>query len=235
MLNYLENEINELPEAIQTLYTKREDGLYQLQIKGAIAEDEVTNLKTKIKEFRDSNIDLRKSNEALQSFEQVFGTNNIKPDAIQEKIQELAAVKASTLVTEMKTNYESKVKDLESNINLKQQKLSKLLLGDAVIKASNKHGVLNTAYDDVLRRAENDFEVTDDGLKFKHDKLNAEGQVYDLDSWLLEQAKHAPHLFSQSQGTGATKVGKSNKTLPLGTSRLAAGLQQRANPTGKRI
>lgn len=228
MLKFSVQEITEVPAELQSYYDKTEDGSYRLKVEGVVLESDVAQLKAKNKELRESNIGLLKTNESLSSFEQVFGIGNVKPDVIQSKIQEIASKKAESLVTEMKANYETKMRELETGLIKKSSKLTELMLGEAVQKAGVRHGVVATAFDDVLRRAQSDFEVTDEGLKFKHEKLDAEGKAYNLDSWMAEQAKQAPHLFASSQGTGATRPAKANQAKAPPVSRLAAGLQQRA-------
>lgn len=233
MLKFVTNEV---PAGLENYYTDAGDGTFRLQVEGVVPEAEVAAIKAKNKELRDSNIGLLKTNESLSSFEKVFGTGNVTPDAINARIETLATERASKLSENAVKAAQERVKELESGLSTKQQKLSKLLLGEAVQKAGTKHGVVPTAYDDVLRRAESDFEVTDEGLKFKQEKNDAEGKPYTVDSWMAEQAKAAPHLFAQSQGTGASRPAKPGTvTQPQGQRSagdlIASGLNQ-LNSTG---
>lgn len=230
-----------VPEGLSEYYQDQNDGTFRLKVEGVITEAEHKAVKEKNNELRQTNINLLKTNESLSSFEKVFGTGNVSPEAINSRIESLATERAGKLSENAVKAAQDRVKELETGLSTKSQKLSKLLLGEAVQKAGTKHGVVPTAYDDVLRRAESDFEVTDDGLKFKQEKLDASGQPYTVDSWMAEQAKAAPHLFAQSQGTGASrpaKPGTGNNQQVAGrtaTDMIAAGLNQNTAGNARRL
>jgi len=234
MLKY---QTTDVPAGLENFYTDNGDGTFRLQVEGVVPESEVVALKAKNKEFREANIGLLKTNESLSSFEKVFGTGNVTPDGINARIETLATERATLLSENAVKAAHERVKELETGLSTKQQKLSKLMLGEAVQKAGTKHGVVPTAFDDVLRRAESDFEVTDEGLKFRQEKLDVEGKPYTVDSWMAEQAQAAPHLFAQSQGTSAARPSKpgtatTQNSAPKSASELIASGLNQMNSTG---
>lgn len=187
-----------------TYFTKNDDGTYAEVTDKLYTETEYKSVKDKNNELRATNTTLLKTNETLSAFADVLdGVQNITPDGLMKKIEEKATAKAASMVTEMKTKYDTEVADLTKKLDGSTGTLNKLLLGDAVRKAGPKHGVQETAYDDVLRRAEADFKVEEGQVKFKGDKLDANGKPFTVDTWLAETVKNAPHLATPPQGPGA--------------------------------
>lgn len=113
-----------------------------------------------------------------------------------------------------------------------------MTLTEQVRKAGPKHGVLDTAYDDVMYRAERDWEIGDDGsMKLKAPKLNAEGKpIATLEDWVADTVRTAPHLAKPSQGTGAGNGLRSKASpatpgesaRPSGIDAIAAGLSSKS-------
>lgn len=185
-------------------FTKNDDGTYTEVTDKLYTETEYKAVKDKNNELRTTNSSLLKTNETLSAFATVLdGVQNITPDGLMKKIEEQATKKAETMVTEMKTKHQTELNDLTTKLNSSTGHLHKLVLGEAVRKAGPKHGVQETAYDDVLRRAESDFKVEDGKVVFKHSKLDANGQPYTVETWLAETIKAAPHLATQPQGPNA--------------------------------
>jgi hypothetical protein len=233
MLKY---QTNEVPEGLEQYYEDNGDGSFVLKVEGVVSAAEFNEQKNKVKEFREKNTELLKKQSTLDAMEGIFGEGGLKPADIESKINKIAQERAQALADNAVKAAQERVKELETGLNTKTQKLSQLMLGEAVQKAGQKHGVIPTAYDDVLRRAQYDFEVTDDGLKFKQEKLDAEGKPYTVESWMAEQAQAAPHLFAQSQGTGAARPAKSgvvnNNSQRSASELIESGLAQHFNTAG---
>lgn len=212
-------------------FTKNEDGTYAEVTDKLYSEVEYKSVKEKNNELRNTNTTLLKTNESLSAFAEVLdGVQNITPEGLMKKIEEKASVKASSMVTEMKSKHELEVKVLSEQLQGTNGTLNKLLLGDAVRKAGPKHGVQETAYDDVIRRAEADFVVKEGKVAFKHDKLDSNGKPYEVETWLAETVKNAPHLAVAPKGPAA-KQNPSFRAIPLntedrrsGTDLIASGL-----------
>lgn len=226
MTYFVKNDQGEFVEVQDKLYT----------------EAEYKSVKDKNTELRTTNTTLLKSNETLSAFASVLdGVQNLSPEGLMKKIEEQATRKAEAMVTEMKTKHQTEFGELNKKYESASAKLHQLVLGDAVRKAGPKHGVLETAYDDVLRRAEADFKVEDGKVVFAKDTLDANGQPYTVETWLAETVKKAPHLASQPKGPGArqpasfrsSSVNRDDaKTSPL--DKITSGLTSRQSG-GKRL
>lgn len=230
---------DDIPAGLETYYQPVEGGKFRLQVEDAVPVVEVESLKQKNKEFRETNINLMKENEKYKGFSTLVGSDTLTPDKFQEKIETLAQARVATITQEMKSSYETRLKELSDVATRSTGQLSELVLGSEVTKAASEHGVLGSALEDVLFRARNNFEVKEGAIKFKEDKLNAEGQPYTLSNWMKETRTKAPHLFAPSQGTGATKPNGSGARTSgdsiSGVDRIAAALANRNNSSVKRL
>lgn len=230
---------NEVPAGLETYYTPTEGGQFRLQVEDAVPVAEVETLKQKNKEFRDNNIALMKENEKYKGFSTLVGTDTLTPDKFNEKIESLAESRVSSRVEEMRNKYELKLKELSDVASRSSSKLSELVLGSEVTKAAAEHGVISTALEDVVFRAKNAFVVNEGEIKFKEDKLDAEGKPYSVAKWMQEMKSKAPHLFAPSQGTGAARPVKGS-VRPVGDNRsavekLSAGLSQLGGTSVKKL
>jgi hypothetical protein len=202
----LKFKTNEVPAELEAFYKQSEDGTYVLDVEGAVEAAEVEKLKQKVKEFRENNSNLLKTNASLSAFEQVVGgLGNITPDALNSKLDTLAAQRAESMVTTMKAKYEDELKVLRDGHAKASGQLSELLLGREVQTAGVNAGVVPSAYDDVLRRAKDAFEIREGVVTYKGQSLDANGQPYTVNTWMSELSKSASHLFAPSQGIGATR------------------------------
>ena len=203
----LKYETNEVPEGLEAHYSKTDSGSYRLNVEGIVTQAELEEQKSKVKEFRQKNTDLLKENGTLNSFKDVLGTSgNLTPENIESKLEAMANHRAEVLISNMKKTHNDEMTTLKTDLNGKVAKLNGLTLTEQVRKAGPKHGVLDSAYDDVMYRAERDWEFGEDGtLKMKASKLNSEGKtIVTLEDWVAETVKVAPHLAAKSTGTGIT-------------------------------
>jgi hypothetical protein len=236
MLKMIEQAV---PAGLETYYEPTDNGAFRLKVVDAVPVAEVEILKQKNKEFRDNNIALLKDNEKYKGFSQVFGSENVSADKLQERIDALAAARVGSLTENLKTTYETKVSELSDKYSKASAKLADLTLGSEVVKAATDHGVITSALEDVLFRAKNAFDVTEEGVvKFKEEKLDSTGKPYTVSGWMQEVKSKAPHLFAPSQGTGATKpkgsgvIRNENRTA---FDKIASGLSQLQSGPSKRL
>ena len=229
-----------VPAGLETYYEPTDTGTFRLKVVDAVPLAEVETLKQKNKEFRDTNINLLKENEKYKGFSQVFGSENVSADKLQERIDSLANARVGTLTENLKATYESKVTELSDKLTKAGSKLSELTLGNEVVKAAADHGVISTALEDVVFRAKNAFAVNEEGVvRFKEEKLDSAGKPYSVASWMQEMKSKAPHLFAQSQGTGAAKpkgsgVNRVNETRSA-AEKIASGLSLIQGGSAKRL
>lgn len=207
-------------------FTKNDDGTYTEVTDKLYTETEYKDVKTKNNELRQTNTNLLKTNETLSAFADVLdGAQNITPEGLMKKIEEKATAKAGTMVSEMKTKHQTELEDLTKKLTGATGTLNKLTLSDAVRKAAPKHGVLDTAYEDVMFRAERDFEIKDGAIVRKDGKLDSSGAAYTVESWLGEVVKSAPHLAKTPTGPGARQnAGQRTNTVNSGERKTGMDL-----------
>lgn len=236
MLKMIEQTV---PVGLETYYEPTDTGAFRLKVVDAVPLAEVETLKQKNKEFRDTNISLLKENEKYKGFSQVFGSDTVSADKLQEKIDALANARVGSLTEQMKTSYDTRVNELNDKLSKAGSKLSELTLGSEVVKAAADHGVISTALEDVIFRAKNAFVVNEEGVvNFKEEKLDGNGKPYSVATWMQEMKTKAPHLFAPSQGTGAMKPkGSAVRTNETRTSadKIASGLSQLQGKVIKRL
>ncbi len=229
---------NEVPVGLEEYYTIAEGGTFRLNVEGVVPISEVEALKSKNKEFRETNISLLKEKEKFQDFATLIG-GDLTPEKFNEKVESLVTGRINSLTENMRVNYETKLKDLETNYGRASSKLSELVLDSEVTKVATEHGVLSSALEDVMLRAKNAFVVDNGSLKFKEEKLDAEGNPYSLPAWILEQKQRAPHLFAPSQGTGPARPKSSGGRTPgdqvRGMDRISAAFANKNNGSTKKL
>ena len=218
----LKLETTEVPEEFKSLYEDAGNGVFRLKVEGAVSASEVEGNKTKLKEFRETNISLKKQ---LEDFSKLFG-DGITPEKIQQKVEDLALQRAG----EMKSSYEVKINELTESLTKTHTHLESVVLSDSVKAAALHNGVVDTALEDVLFRAKGSFQVVDGQLVAKEKNLDANGKPLNVDSWMKSLATSAPHLFAASKGTGAAKPARAESAPQMDTiSRISAGLSKLKN------
>lgn len=224
-------------------YTKNEDGTFVEVTEVLHSDADVKKIKDKNTELRATNTNLLKTNESLSAFADVLdGVQNITPEGLKTKIDAKAAERAEQMLKAAKEKYDAEVGELKTALTGANGQLHTLVLGSEVQKAGTKHGVLSTAYDDVLRRAETVFQVKD-GKIVPKDELarDANGAPLAIDTWMENQAKEAPHLFTKPTGPNVAR--NSNVRTPSnsdgarksGMDLISSGLAAKTQGTAKRL
>lgn len=204
VITMLKYEVNEVPAGLESYYESTTTGTFKLKVEGVVPLSDFSELKNKVNEFRTTNIELKKKNEELSRFEQMFQSGDFSADKINSKVENLALERAA----EMKRSYEEQLADLKSKLDTELTRASNLILQDAVTQAALKHGVQETAMEDVLARAKSSFKVEDGKLVPTSNSLDQNGNPFNLDSWMSKLSTTASHLFGPSKGTNAQKVNK---------------------------
>jgi hypothetical protein len=221
----LKFQTNEVPTGLEQYYEDAGDGSFRLKVEGAVPAAEVETHKAKLKEFRDTNITLKKQVDELGRFEQMFKSGEFSSEKLNAKIEEQALQKAA----EMKAAYEASIAELNTKLGSTSTQLERVVVTNAVSAAALKHGVQETALDDVLARAASTFTAVDGQVAAKDGVLDAKGNKLTVDAWMASLAEKAPHLFTASRGAGAQKTGKptivGDKKSPVDL--ISAGLAKR--------
>lgn len=215
MLDFAVDNVEGLDETVRPFYEKGEDGKHYLKVNGAVA-------KTKLDEFRNTNIELMKKLE---------GFNGIDPDQYKElgrkvqtyekalsgkKLEDIKDLVPKTQVDElvqervqaMKTDYENKLGEVNGRLDVSTKQLETLVIDNSVRSAAMSHKVAPTAVDDVILRAKATFKLVD-GQAVPHDSkgnvlYGVDGSTpLSVDQWVKGLRERAPHLFEGSSGGGA--------------------------------
>lgn len=227
-------ELDALPEAVRTLYTEK-DNKFLLDLEGGYASPtEVHELKTKVAEFRDTNVNLLKKvgdlEPALKKFD---GIDPEEYKKLKEKADKLAkkgvkeeddieAMIARAVETATKPLVE-KVAAEETARKAAQASADQARFRELMTAEAKKKGVRDNSVRHVLREAEEKYELRDgrilpkNGIKNPHDPL----RPYEPADWLDDLAKSDDNLFEVSGGGGAE--GSGNKPRP--------GVKVLLNPT----
>jgi hypothetical protein len=180
-------------------------------------QDELLKVETaKVDEFRTTNIAMAEKFESIETkFKGVDVDEYLK---MQKDVQEnkdkemIGAGKIDELVEQkvnkIRTEQVKKIKDLQANSDSLSTQLNEQVVGSAVKTAAIKAGVIGSAIDDVLMRA-NSMWTAKDG---KPVAMNKDGSVIwvegtteplTIKKWIEGLSDKAPHLFATSTGTGA--------------------------------
>jgi len=204
----------EIPEAHREFYAEK-DGKFSLAVEGLVGKD-------KLDEFRNNNVALKKQ---LEELTEKFGEidldlyNELREKAEKERTKKLiAADKVDELVAERvnaaKAGFDKQYKGLEDEKRKLSIQLEGLLIDNAVRDAASKSGVRAGAVDDVLLRARQVFKVVDGkAVAFDGDKqlFGSTGDPLTVPEYITSKlTEAAPHLFEQSQGSGARKAEGNN-------------------------
>lgn len=201
----------EIPAALQAFY-KEEGGVWVLQCDGAVS-------KTKVDEFRDKNVQLQRDMEALTTkFKDVDPAKYLELKGKEDELNEGKLIKKEGLeaavtarVEKMRTEYDTKLKELQGKLDVSMTDLSGLKIDQAVLAEAGGMGLRKTAHADAVARAKGTFKLVDGvvvALDEKGQKMfGADGNPLTIKEWSGTLLKGAPHLFEENKGGGAAGGG----------------------------
>lgn len=221
-----------LAPEVAALYSEV-DGKFFLEVEGAVS-------KTKLDEFRNTNVELMRKLDTLKDvdpaeykklkaeFEKLKKAEEGKPD-----VDSIVAERVRTMREELDTQLSELT---NTNTTLKTQ-LGSLLIDSAVKDAAVKHGALGVAMDDLLLRARNSFQIEDGVAVMKdgkgHTMYDKDGSTpMSVDSWIKGLKKTAVHLFvmpTGGGGQGGRGPGGMDVSKMTPAQKIAAGLAERAS------
>jgi hypothetical protein len=222
----IELRVDSVPEGLEAHYKADEEkGGFVLDIDGVVEKSayeqaleeaktykgSLSELKSKVDEFRGHNVALRQQLE--ESGQQPDPT---KTADVQSMIDQAIAP--------MKQH----VEQLTAEKTQLSKTLEEVVLSDKIKELGIKYGVQESAIHDVSARAKAVFHVVD-GKPIPQDQTarDENGNVLSPETWINKLVKDAPHLFIPSTGSGARKPvnGKSPANMSS-TGKIAAGLQK---------
>ena len=207
----------DIPAALAEFY-KEDNGVFALDVEGAVAAN-------RLAEFRETNIKLAKQ---LSLF---TGVNGDDPD-LETKVKEYAELKAKRATYEgvkeqdrdkldkllaervgtMKAEHEAALKKNTDELGTLKNKLQTVMIDKAAVEACVKHGLRDTAHDDVIFRARQHWVLDGDKIVAKDREgktiYGPNGEPLTVDEWAADLTKKAPHIFAENKGGGSPGPGK---------------------------
>jgi hypothetical protein len=208
-LKYKIKSKDEVPAEMQSLYVERE-GAWMLDVEGAAD-------KTKLDEFRSTNVTLMKERDELKTrFE------GIDPDEVRKLAQEKKALEEQqrlkagefdkVLEARLKTakgEWERQFSTVSAERDALNTRLTSIQIDQAVVLEATKRGLRATALPDITARARTTFKLVNgvpqafeaDGQTVRSGKDGMTPMT--LAEWVDAQVSDAPHLFESNAGGGA--------------------------------
>ena len=194
-------------------------------------KDELLNETKAAKKERDearTHLDTVKSTLGITDLAELPNALKGKQSAAKEDVEKLLAERT----TAMKTEYEGKIKDLETGRAQDQAHLQTVLIDNTITAEATKAGVLPTAIPDVLGRGRALYKLVDgkpvpmegDKVLYGKDGLNP----MPVSEWFGRLTTEAPHLFNPSQG-GNSNPGAGGRPPVAGSVRSRAELKTDAD------
>lgn len=209
-------EVDALPESVRGLYEEK-DGRFILAVEGGIANPaEVTELKTRLAEFRDNNRTMHGELEKLRPLATKF--EGIDPDEYQALKKEQTDLKSkginsiNDIQTAIDKAVQTAVKPLADKLTQEsaareaaQKAVNAATFRELVTADATKAGVAPSAIRHVLREAESVFDLKDGTLVAKAGQKHPTDPLKDLmpTDWLSNLAKTDEYLFAPNLGSGA--------------------------------
>jgi len=214
------DSFTKLNEVEQTFYAQAGDG-YQLQVEGATD-------KTKLDEFRATNVDLLKQQEA---FKGVDLEKYRKLEEQERKLRDKELIdkgEFDTLVLErtnaMSSDYQAKIDSLTTQYNQLQNSntsiVSKYEIEGAATKAFGEHKISPDAYDAVLSQIKSKFSVDNGQVVAKegeHILIGADGNLT-----VSEFVASQPEIFKIASNGGSGQGNDNSNVINNGTARRDA-------------
>lgn len=216
-------DVDALPEPLRQLYTEK-DGKFVLDtdedvsgLRSALEKErgaakaldsEIKNLKKQVDKY--NGVDPDKARDALQKLSQLEEKQLIDAGKLDEVVEQRVAA--------MRSDYEGKIGAFDRSLKEKEQqttelneKLSTLLIDNAITEAAIAAGVRKTAIPDVILRGRQIYRLEgghpvpkkgDDIIYGKNPR-----EPMPINEWVGNLTKDAEHLFEPSSGGGAQNKG----------------------------
>ena len=201
----------EIPAELQPHYVER-DGAWTLDTDGVVE-------KTKLEEFRTSNVTLLKERDDLKKrFE------GIDPDEVRRLADENRSLRTATLSEDAKREMDAQLKTTKAGFEKQlaavtserdalHGRLTAIQIDQAVVNEATKRGLRATAIPDITARARTNFKLVNGVPQaFEADgqtaRMGKDGMTpMTLAEWIDALVSDAPHLFEANAGGGAAGSG----------------------------
>jgi len=212
-LKFEVESLDTVDEAFRSLYTEQ-NGKFVLGVEGVVP-------KTKLEEFRTTNVDLKRQLEDVnKKFKDIDPELYAQLTSEHQKIKDKQLIDAGKIdelveerVKQLRTTLEGQTTEYKTKYEGTRTRLEKVLIDNEVSRFAVEAGCVDTALDDIVLRARTMFRLNDQdqAVAMEGDKViyGADGLTpLSVKDWMAGLVKKAPHLFKQSSGGGA---GGSNK------------------------
>lgn len=213
--------IEEAPEALRGLYVEK-DGAFILPVEGMIPETQFNEAKTKLSEFRNSNIQVLKERDQLKAqldgfAKQYEGVDLDEYRTLKEQTKKLKGRGVESpddieaIIKKAIKPMADKIESIEMERRKLQDALSEKAFDDLLSKSAIDSGVRLEAVEDAIYRAKRNFNFSDGKII---DKNNEE--ISPAEWFKTDLAVKAPHLFKPNTGSGVPATPDGNppvKTL----------------------
>jgi regulator of replication initiation timing len=215
------DSIDDLPEPIQELYSKKGDKFELTGIEGVKTPADVERLtktlntereahkatKAKLAAFGD--LEPEEVQAKLDKYDELEATSGGKVD--DEKIAKLVEARVKSQIGP-KDRELKKLQDENATLRADNETLRsgerKRLIHDHVRTAAQKSKLLDTATEDALFMAERVFDVDENGVVITRDNVGVTPGL-DAEGWLQEIQPKRPHWWPATQGSGGKGSGGS--------------------------
>jgi hypothetical protein len=204
----------EIPAELQALYVERE-GAFVLDAEGVVE-------KTKLDEFRVSNVTLKKEIEDFKTRFDGIDPDEVKKLAEEKRKLELLAQghkpeELDRLVGErikgLKADWDKQLSTVTGERDSLTSRLTAIQIDQGVLTVATKRGLRPTAIPDITARARLVFKLVNgaprafeaDGTTVRYGKDGVSPMT--LEEWVDAQTSDAPHLFESNAGGGAASTG----------------------------
>lgn len=213
--------LDEVDEAVRSLYAKRRDGSYELDV-DVSGHSGVSEIQS---QFEDAKSTRDKAKKAQREFLERLGVESVedaaktvddllklKKDADSNRTKKLLDEgKLEEILTErtaeMKRAHEAALKKLQEDNGTLRGIAERAMVDQSLLAAATTAGVRNTAMTDVLLRGKQVFHLDGDKVIAKDGektRFGSDGNPLTMSEWLEKLHEDAPHLFEPSNGGGAT-------------------------------
>jgi hypothetical protein len=210
------DELTALPEPLRTLYKGTDAGDFMLDAEGV---EDVRGLKSaldKIKRDRDemratvdrfAGLDVEAAKEALDFKRKAEDKKLLDEGKVEELLQKRTEIMRRDYENALKAR-EQRMAELEQQAKSLEASYSEVVIDNGLKTAAIKHGVRDTAVDDVILRGKRVWRLKDNKpLPLRDDGTVIMGkkatEPLTMEEWLEGLKPDAPHLFEPNKGMGS--------------------------------
>jgi hypothetical protein len=226
MLKYIYEKQEEVPEALKGEYVEK-DGKWILQVDGAVAKsvhDEFRNNNIRISRERDEHKKIVDALvEAGLTVDEALRLKGLESDLNEQKLFKKGEI--DKIVQERQkdllSKHEKATTASKKQMDALTRELEIMRIDEAAVAEALKHGLEDTAAEDIKSRARAVFKLIDgkpkalgqDGFELTDDS----GAPLTIDKWVPGLKSNYPHLFKRNTGGGG-QPGRPGAAAPPGAS-----------------